>query len=364
MYKRIGWMWAGAAIVALAIVGMVGCEDSGVVAPVDAILVVSASPSIVTLVPDEGVTEGETELIVAASNLEGKPLSGLSVVLVSGRGSLESGGKALKTNGAGVVRDRLFVGDLDVGTFKVEAQSGTLLEGIDVTVEVQTGNEPPRAAIIEVPMFEQEVGKNVLFDGSASLDPDGTITCYRWDIVSDLDPNFTEIIQGVAASALQKTYSEPQGLSLILRVSDRGDAGSLCDDSPGAPVVPDNLFSPIVAVLDYSITCANQPPVADAGADKAETIVSSSVSVTLDGSNSRDPDGTIETYNWDCGNGQAAIPIGPGQARCTYRAADVYTAVLTVFDNGTGVIDPNTQRFACEKSDTDEVTVTVTRPTS
>ena len=90
-----------------------------------------------------------------------------------------------------------------------------------------------------------------------------------------------------------------------------------------------NLFINLV-----SFACSlpeNQPPVADAGSDQS---VSSGDLVYFDGSNSHDPDGTIATYDWEFGDGEAAKGC---QVSHRFRGAmdepKTYTVTLTVRDN-------------------------------
>ncbi len=89
---------------------------------------------------------------------------------------------------------------------------------------------------------------------------------------------------------------------------------------------------------------ANQPPVADAGGDQTVVATSDTALVTLDGSGSSDPDGTIAAYSWtgapdpdDVVN--PALNLAPGE----------YTFSLVVTDNEGAL------------STADSVTVTVER---
>jgi PKD repeat protein len=80
-------------------------------------------------------------------------------------------------------------------------------------------------------------------------------------------------------------------------------------------------------------TADNQPPVADAnGPYTGEAGVAVT---TFDGSASSDPDGTIETYAWEFGDGNTGSGVTPTH---TYAAANVYNVILTVTDND-GVSD-------------------------
>ena len=100
----------------------------------------------------------------------------------------------------------------------------------------------------------------------------------------------------------------------------------------------------------------NKPPVADAGPDQT---VASGATVTLDGSGSRDDDGTI-TYAWERtdGTSTASVPLSSATAiKPTFKAdtlaagaADVtHIFTLTVTDNEGSI-------------DTDMVTITVKAP--
>ncbi|WP_225984189.1 PKD domain-containing protein [Epidermidibacterium keratini] len=82
-----------------------------------------------------------------------------------------------------------------------------------------------------------------------------------------------------------------------------------------------------------STEVANQPPTAKVSA------AANGLSVTVDGSSSSDPDGSIASYAWDFGDGQT----GTGAtATHTYAAAGTYTITLTVTDNAGATATANT----------------------
>jgi hypothetical protein len=74
----------------------------------------------------------------------------------------------------------------------------------------------------------------------------------------------------------------------------------------------------------------NTPPIADAGGDKTST----TTSVTLDGSGSDDPDGTIVSYLWELYSGGTWTTIGTSES-ITYNFGGLgtYQVRLTVTDN-------------------------------
>ena len=93
----------------------------------------------------------------------------------------------------------------------------------------------------------------------------------------------------------------------------------------------------------------NQPPVADAGGPYS---VNQGVALTVDGSGSTDPDGSITDYAWDCDtDGVVDASSASATNTCTYATIGSYTATLTVTDAG-GLTD----------SATATVTVTNTAP--
>jgi hypothetical protein len=237
---------------------MTGCDDSDVTAPTDGIINLVVSPSNLVIDPDSGIDTATAQVIASVFDNGGQPLQNVAVLFSTGGGALASAGAPVRTNANGIAIDTLTVGESDPDAFQVTAQSSAIIVTADVTKEIAAANEQPLASILEVPVGSAEVDQLVTFDGSSSLDPDGVITCYQWEINSTIDAN-DEIIQGVSTSAVQRQYAEEQELTVLLRVSDRAEATALCGDT--APPVPLALFSPRIDTIPYSIVCANTPPV-------------------------------------------------------------------------------------------------------
>ncbi len=78
--------------------------------------------------------------------------------------------------------------------------------------------------------------------------------------------------------------------------------------------------------ITKQVTVANVPPVADAGGD----IVTNTLTIRFNASASHDPDGTIQSYAWDFGDGDTGTGITRNH---TYSEAGTYTAELNVTDN-------------------------------
>ncbi len=175
-----------------------------------------------------------------------------------------------------------------------------------VRVTVRPDNVPPVADAGG--HREVWVGVPVVFDGSASHDPDedGWIESWHWEF-------------GDGASAdgevVEHTFQEVQEYRVALRVTD--DRGGEDED--------------VVSVAAWERP-ENELPVADAGGDRqgfvGETLV-------FDGSASRDPDedGRIESWHWDFGDGASA----DGElAEHVWEAPGDYAVVLTVTDDRAG----------------------------
>jgi hypothetical protein len=141
----------------------------------------------------------------------------------------------------------------------------------------------------------------VSLNGSASTDSDGTIVSYAWS-------------EGGSplASGATPTVNLPAGVHTItLTVTD--DDGAVGTDTV------------IVTITN------NQAPTADAGPDQAVTDADNSGGevVSLDGSGSDDPDGTIASYRWT----EGGVEIGTGINPAILFELGVHTVTLTVTDN-------------------------------
>ena len=152
--------------------------------------------------------------------------------------------------------------------------------------------------------YSGSTGVPVTFDGTGSIDPDGTVVGYAWDFG---DGN---IGSGPTPS---NTYADAGTYTVTLTVTD--NAGGI-----SAPVT-----------APATISAANQPPVADAGGPYSASMIFDSGTVTFDGSGSDDPDGTIASWEWDFGDGNT----GSGETAIhTYTAPSTYVVTLTVTDDG------------------------------
>ena len=159
-------------------------------------------------------------------------------------------------------------------------------------------------------------GSMVTLDGSASSDPDGTIASYAWTQTAGTTVVLSD------ASIASPTFTAPSGtaetLTFSLTVTD--DDGATNSDSVNIGI----------------LAVANQPPVSRAGAD--QTGITAGATVTLDGSSSSDPDGTIASYAWTQTSGTIVSLSDVTIASPTFTAprgntADTLTFQLEVTDN-------------------------------
>ncbi len=190
-----------------------------------------------------------------------------------------------------------------------------------VLVSQSYGWALPPVAVLEADPEYVADGCSVTLDGSGSYDPDSSIIKYEWDFTNDgtYDYNETSVSPGDGSfdGNTTHTYNNPGKYTAKLRVTDAGATDTnTCTVYVGIPV----------AVLD-----ANPQYVADG------------CSVTLEGSDSYDSDGTIVKYEWDFTNdgtydyneisGSAGDGSFDGNTTHTYSNPGKYTAKLRVTDD-------------------------------
>jgi len=196
-------------------------------------------------------------------------------------------------------------------------------DSVVITVTAAVGpNDPPTAnAGPDQSVDELSV---VTLDGTGSTDTDGTIASYAWtqtggtivalDLATPSMPTFTA--PDVAAD---------QDLTFQLIVTDNGGASSAAD-------------TVVITVLN------NVAPTANAGPDQ---VVNEGDPVTLDGSASNDPDGTIVDYTWTQTTGTAVVLDETDPAMPTFTAPSVggaaenltFELVVTDDDGATSSVD-------------------------
>ena len=189
----------------------------------------------------------------------------------------------------------------------------TATDSVNITINSPTNQSPVANAGVDQTVTDTDGnGTEVInLNGAASSDPDGTITSYLW---------FEGTNQIASGSSTSVTLSTGTHV-ITLEVTD--NLGAKATDT-----VTIEIDSP-----------ANQSPVANAGSDQTitDTDKNGTEQITLNGSASADPDGTIQTYSWKEGTTQ--IATGPTPA--VTLAAGSHTITLTVTDNE-GLTDTDT----------------------
>ena len=158
------------------------------------------------------------------------------------------------------------------------------------------------------------VNQSITFDASSSqtLDPYAAIISYEWDFGDGTDGT---------GKIVNHTYPSPGSYVVSLKVTD-----SNSDERRS------NIRNKTITVMPE-----NKPPIASFTYSPPNPIVNQTI--TFDGSNSTDPDGTIEEYEWDFGDGEKA----EGKiVNYSYSLTGNYTAKLTVTDDK-GAVDSTTE---------------------
>ncbi len=263
-----------------------------------------------TVVDNEGKTDTITQGVYVASSpfllavideiypnpgVKGEPVSftgygedpmGYSITGYSWRSSID---------GNFITEQSFTTAGLSAGThiisFKVKNCSGW-------STEVQT------TLLIDIsPIADMGKGSNfgwikepILFDGSGSTDPDGTIIAYKWNFG---DGTFTK------GKITNHIYSHIGTYTVTLTVTDNNGASN-------------------TATTIAKIVC--DPPIANAGGPYYGYV---NHPVFFNGSNSSDNDGSITNYVWNFGDGT----IGTGQTPLhIYQKNGTYIVTLTVTD--------------------------------
>ncbi len=134
------------------------------------------------------------------------------------------------------------------------------------------------------------------FDASKSSDPDGSITAWNWSLG---DGN------SATGRSVDYVYQKEGRYTVTLTVED------------------DNATTDS-ASYTVTLTMPNKSPTASFNAD------CSGLDCALDGKASTDPDGSINSYTWDFGDGQST---GGPTVNHNYSKSGSYTITLTVKDN-------------------------------
>jgi len=157
---------------------------------------------------------------------------------------------------------------------------------------------------------------SISLDGSASNDPDGTISEWLWKKISG--PASFNIINAVASKTVVRTL-DTGVYKFELMIKDNG--GLSAKDT--------------VQITVNSTAAVNRPPVANAGPDQIINLPTNTVNVN--GSASTDPDNNITVYAWTKISGPSSFNIvnaNTVQTQVTNLVEGVYKFELKITDAG------------------------------
>jgi len=187
-----------------------------------------------------------------------------------------------------------------------------VMETYSNSCELSQNEEPSSDAGPDQTMsYNQEV----TLDGTGSSDPDGTIESYQWSQIFGTMVSLNTPNQEITTFT---TPTQEGELLFKLLITDNGSASD--SDTVSVTVVNTNIN-----------------PNADAGPDQT---IGYSELVTLDGTGSFDPDGTIESYQWSQISGTMVSLSTPGQPTTTLTSPaedNILVFTLSVLDELAGV---------------------------
>ena len=199
---------------------------------------------------------------------------------------LSAGVYYLKIDGVGA--GDLTTGYSDYASIGQYSFTGTL---------VATGAQPPTVAITATPV-SGTTPLTVSFFSNGSSDISG----YAW--------NFGDGASSTEANP-SHTYTSAGTFTAVLTVTNYAGLTNIAS-----------------VVITATAQAANLPPVAVAGAD--DYTVNTGTIVKFSSAGSNDPDGTIQSYLWEFGDGTTSNQLNPQHS---YANAGNYTVKLTVTDN-------------------------------
>ena len=159
-------------------------------------------------------------------------------------------------------------------------------------------------------------GEFVPFDGGESKDPENGLLNYTWDFGDGTSANGVNPI---------KKYLKGGIYQVKLTVED--DSGLKCNTDTDTKVIT-VIESPIANAGNDFTACANQE-------------------VTFDGSKSSDPDGVVNSFTWDFGDGNTGSGMNP---KHTYKQPGKYNVILSITGDSNG---------DCDNTSVDEIVVTI-----
>jgi hypothetical protein len=290
--------------------------------------------------PDQSVKYGHTVTLDGTnSTSSGSAITGYEWTIVSASSPIDISTISISNSTSAIAS---FVAPYITGWIQVRlmVRSSTGSQAYDAVtiniVPVDTGDAPTANAGPDQVVM---TGSVVQLDGSGSTDPDDGIRLYEWfqkegppvemSGSNEFDPSHS--IQMNPTFTAPAVTSGKTVLKFELTVIDNQDF--------------QDVDEVLVNVVSQAYADASRPPVADAGPDQ---MVDAGASVTLNASNSSDPEGKIFSYHWDVVSGPDSVALWE---------EDVKTPVfLAPLEPGSATIQLTVTDDAAH-ADTDEVQV-------
>lgn len=204
-------------------------------------------------------------------------------------------------------------------TWTVEDGAGNQVSD-QYSFTVDPNNDPTADIYLESTVCAED---SVYMNGYSSSDSDGSISSYEWDVDNDG-------VYEQSGDYNYNSYGSEGTYTVTLRVTDNDGATDTASDT-----------------VDYDYSYCNDPPNA---AIDIELPVSIDESVNVDAYQSSDPDGSINSYEWDTdddgsyddGTGETIYPSygSPGNYQIGLKVTDNDGA--TDYDSGTVDVNDNT----------------------
>ena len=268
-------------------------------------------PPIASAGPDQTITEGQTVMLDGSNSSDPDEGDGIASYLWE-----QKDGPSVTLSNSMVMKPTFTSPDVGIDgaalTFQLTVtDTGGLKDTDTCIINASWNNIAPTANA--GPDQTVEKGATVTLDGSNSSDPDegDSIASYLWEqkdgpsvTLSNsmvMKPTFTAPDVGIDGAAL----------TFQLTVTDTG--GLKGEDT-----------------CIVNISCGNSPPIADAGPDQT---VEKGATVTLDGSNSSDPDegDSIASYLWEQISGPSVTLSSSMAMKPTFIAPDIDSSMTLTF---------------------------------
>ncbi|MEM7510067.1 MAG: PKD domain-containing protein, partial [Bacteroidota bacterium] len=176
-------------------------------------------------------------------------------------------------------------------------------ETANISIIVSSPDNTPPVASCQADETSGKAPFTVNFSGAASTDADGAIAEYTWDF-GDSSPVTSGVTQ-------EHVYTTPGTYSATLTVLDDDGASAQCN----LEITVTENTNP-VASCEVSPTSGNPP-----------------LLISVDGTNSSDPDGTVAEYLWTFGDGATSTEASTTH---TFASGGDYLVKLVITDNEGG----------------------------